>query len=59
MSKIILNSMPNGWRNQTYVRGFDYEFINFKTSKNMFEHMEISETIYEGVLEPFLFKKKY
>ena len=51
--------MPNGWRNQTYVQGFDYEPINFKTSINMFEHMEISETIYEGVLEPFLFKKKY
>ena len=51
--------MPNGWRNQTYVRGFDYEFINFKTSKNMFEHMEISETMYEGVLEPSYLKKKY
>ena len=32
---------------------FDYESITFKAGVNMFKHMEIEESIYEGVLEPY------
>ena len=42
LNEILLNSMPNIWYNQAYVQGFDYEYISFKNSINMFERMEIS-----------------
>ena len=29
LNKIILNSMPNGWIKQAYVKGFYFEAINF------------------------------
>ena len=44
--------MKNGWINQEYVQGFDCETITFKKDINIFEHMEIVDTIYKGVVEP-------
>ena len=51
-SEILLNSTPNSWYKQTYVQGFDFESISFKMSVNIFECMEIAESIYEGVVTP-------
>ena len=34
------------------MQGFDCESITSKSTVNMFERMEISESIYEGVVEP-------
>ena len=51
MNEILLNSMPNSWSKQAYIKGFDWEFITFKKAVNIFERMEISESIYEGVVE--------
>ena len=44
--------MPNRWSRQAYVQGFDCEYINSKKVVNMFERMEIDDSIYEGVVEP-------
>ena len=44
--------MPNSWSRQFYVQGFYWEYITFKNAVNMFEHMEITESIYKGVVEP-------
>ena len=44
--------MPSSWIKQAYVQGSDCESINFKNTVNMFEHMDISEYRYEGVVEP-------
>ena len=44
--------MPTRWYRQAYVQGFDCEYINSKKAVNMFESMEISESIYQGVVEP-------
>ena len=44
--------MPNSWSKQAYVQGFYCETIYFKKSVNMFENMEIAESIYEGVVKP-------
>ena len=52
LNKILLNSMPNIWSKQAYVQGFDYESITFKKDANMFERMNISESIYKGAVEP-------
>ena len=52
MNGIFLNSMPNSWSKQAYVQGFYCESITFKKAVNMFEHMEIVESIYEGIVEP-------
>ena len=41
------------WHKQAYVQGFDCESITFKKAGSMFEHMGISESIYEGVVEPY------
>ena len=46
--------MTNIWSRQANVQGFDCETITFKNAVNMFERMEISESIYEGVVEPYL-----
>ena len=52
LNEIILNSTPNSWSKQAYVQGFDCKSIPFKKSVNMFERMEIAESIYEGVVTP-------
>ena len=52
LNEILLNSMPNRWSKQAYVQGFDLESITSKKVVNMFEHREITESIYEGVVEP-------
>ena len=44
--------MPNIWSRQAYVQGFYCESITFKKAVNMFERMEIAESIYEGVVKP-------
>ena len=49
-NKIILNSMRNSWSKQAYVQLFYYESITFWKAINMFEHMEISESIYKGAV---------
>ena len=49
LNEILLNSMPNIWIRQAYVQGFYCETITQKYG-NIFEHMEISESIYEGVV---------
>ena len=52
LNDLFLNITPNSWSKQEYVHGFDCESISFKSAVNMFECMEISEFIYEGVVEP-------
>ena len=41
--------MSNGWINQAYAQGFDYQKYTLKFV-NIFERMEIDETVYEGLL---------
>ena len=38
--------MHNIWSKQAYVQGFDCESITFEKDVNMFDRMEISESIY-------------
>ena len=47
---MFLDSMPNSWSKQVYVQIFDCENITLKSAVKMFEHMEISESIYEVVV---------
>ena len=48
-NKFLLNIMPNSWYKKAYLQGFDCETI-FLKAVNMFEQMNISEYIYEGVV---------
>ena len=43
--------MHNIWSKQSYVQGFDCRSISLKEAVNIFELMEIAESIYEDVLE--------
>ena len=49
-NNLFLNIIPNLWSKQAYVQVFYCEYITFEKAVNMFEHMEIPETIYEGVV---------
>ena len=44
--------MTNSWSEKAYEQGFDCESITLKKSFNMFKRMGISESIYEGLVEP-------
>ena len=44
--------MHNSWSKQAYLQGFDCDSITFKKAFNIFDCMEIAESIYEGVVEP-------
>ena len=50
LNEILLNSMTNIWYKQAYVKGYDFKPITFKNAVNMFERMEISESIYKGIV---------
>ena len=50
LNGILLNIMPNILSKQEYVQGFDCESIPFKKYVNIFERMEIAESINEVVL---------
>ena len=50
LNDILLKSMTNSWIKQAYIKVSYFEYINFKSTFNMLERMEISEYIYEGVV---------
>ena len=50
LNKILLNSLHNSWSKQAYIKGFDCESITFIKYSNMFERMEIADSIYKGVV---------
>ena len=52
LNEILPKSMLNIWSKQAHLRVFDCKSIDFKKAVNMFDHMEIAESIYEGVVEP-------
>ena len=52
LNEILLHSMTNGWGEQTFLQGFDFEAVPFLMVTNMFEHMEVVKSIYEGVVDP-------
>ena len=52
LNYILLNIMLNSWPKQAYVQGFDCKSYDFKEAVNMFEHTDIAESIYEGVVTP-------
>ena len=52
LNETLLKIMPNSWYKQAYVQGFDCEYITLKKAVNIFERMEIADSIYESVVEP-------
>ena len=46
--------MPNFCYKQAYMKGFDCESISLEKYVNIFEWMEIAESIYEGTLDFFI-----
>ena len=48
--KSLLNSMPISWIKQPYVQGFDREYIYFNKAVNIFQRMEITESIYKDLV---------
>ena len=52
LNEILLNSMSNRWSKQEGFQGFGCKYILFLKAVNMFERIEIVESIYEGVVTP-------
>ena len=50
LNEILLNSMPTIWSKQAFIQGFYFGSFTFKNSVNMFQRMEIAESIYKGVV---------
>ena len=50
LNVIILHSILNGCTRQDCGQIFDFEVVTLKKAINMFDHMEVSESIYKGVL---------
>ena len=50
--EVLSISMPNIWSKQAYLKIFDCESITLNDFDNMFECMDIVESIYKGVVEP-------
>ena len=50
--KYIFNRMPDSQSKNAYVQGFDCESTSFQKAVNLFQQMEIAESIYEGLVEP-------
>ena len=51
LNEILLHNTPNGWDEQDFMQGFDFETETFNKSINMFECMEILEYICEGIVK--------
>ena len=51
LNEIILYSISNGWSRQAYYLGLYFKAVIFKQAINMFDNMEIPESIYEGVVQ--------
>ena len=52
LNGILLTSMTNSWTKQAYVQVFDCKSTIFLNTFNIFELMDIEESIYEGVVKP-------
>ena len=52
-NEILMNNTPNGWDNQDFMQGFDSETATYNKSINVFECMDISDYICEGIGKPF------
>ena len=48
LSKIVIHAVPNSWKKQSYIQGWDFEGRSYKDKCDMFKCMEIVEAIYEG-----------
>ena len=44
--------MPHGWAKQAMTIGFDFERESFRAVLELFERMELVDTIYEGAESP-------
>ena len=52
LNNILIHSIHNRWIKQAYLQGFELE-IPFNNSTNMFEWIEIVETIYKRLVAPY------
>ena len=52
-NEVTLYSMPNVWSKYAYLQGLDLK-ISYKKEINIFERMDIKESIYKGALKKFL-----
>ena len=57
-NKVLLYIMPNCWISKAYMQVLYDEDDTFKLSINMFGCMEISDDIYEGIVEPSKFTRE-
>ena len=48
LNKILLHAVPNGWENQAYLQGWEFEMKSYKDTCELLERMETEEKIYRG-----------
>ena len=52
LNAIPFNSTPTRFSKQAHVKRFDCDSITLKISVNMFQRMDIAESIYKCLVEP-------
>ena len=52
-NEIILYSIPNSFSKQIYLQRFDFQ-IPYKKAIDKFEHIDIIDSIYEGLVDKTL-----
>ena len=56
LNEILLHIMKNGWGKQAFLQSFVFEVVISKKEIKMFEHMEISESMFESVVKAYYLK---
>ena len=47
LNNILLHALLNGWYNQDYLQGFEFNMDTYNMTTNLFEFMETSKQIYK------------
>ena len=48
LNDILLNAIPNGWANKSYLQGWESKTKTYKENCAMFKQIKIAEQVYEG-----------
>ena len=48
LNEIISHAVTNGWANQCYPQGWDFEINIYRETGAMFERLEVNEHVYKG-----------
>ena len=55
----LIHAIPNVWKTQAYLYGWDFEEKSYRETCEMFERMEIAKHVYEGGIPSKITTREY